>query len=163
MVQNEVGKACMRFLQRDSKKVFWRKYMHSRLIAGATIPQRNAVVRGGTVTCANGHMILGIGALLGLMMLTTSLVSAQQRVTLSVGRLSYSGIYVQQNVSVKNDNSFLIRLVQIECGFLSKGELIATDHTYLENIAPNTTGFRTVVAMSGIDPDRAECRIVSAQ
>jgi hypothetical protein len=55
------------------------------------------------------------------------------------------------------------RLVEVECGFFRRGELIATDHLYIENIAPNAMGFKTILASSDVSPDRAECRIVSAK
>jgi hypothetical protein len=57
----------------------------------------------------------------------------------------------------------LVRDVKVECGFFSNGELIATDSTYVENIAPGATGFITVMQSSDVHPDRAECRIVSVR
>jgi hypothetical protein len=108
-------------------------------------------------------MTIKLGVLIGALVVTTSDLNAQQGLTLTVGRLIYSNRFVQQNVSVKNDTSKLVRDVKVECGFFSKGELIATDSAYVENIAPGATGFKTLTEPSDVAPDRAECRIVSVR
>jgi hypothetical protein len=108
-------------------------------------------------------MILKIGIIMGFVFLTIHSVSAQQGLTLTLGRLIYDARYIQQAVSVKNDTSNLVGTAKIECGFFSKGELIATGSTYVENIAPNAMAFKTVLNPSDISPDHAECRIVSVR
>jgi hypothetical protein len=66
-------------------------------------------------------------------------------------------------VSVKNDRAEVALPVQIECGFFKRGQLIATDFGYLHNIAPGTSGYKTVLAHSDISPDHAQRRIAKAQ
>jgi len=108
-----------------------------------------------------------IGTLIGfvIVILTTNTVSAQEGLTLTLGRLVYASDphTIQQNVSVKNDTSNVVPIAQVECGFFKKGELIATNTGHADNIAPNTTAFVTVLASSDISADRAECRIVPGQ
>ena len=88
-------------------------------------------------------MIITTGTLIWLLIFITN---PQQGLTLTVGRLVYSSGLSQQNISVKNDTQNTIHLVKVECGFFNKGELIATDIGYVENIAPNATGFTTILA-----------------
>jgi hypothetical protein len=107
--------------------------------------------------------MLRIGVLIGLAIATTNFASAQGGLTLTIGRLAYSGSYIHQNVSVKNETSNLVRLVEVECGFFHTDELIATASALIENIAPNGKGFKTILEGSDISPDRAECRIVSSR
>jgi hypothetical protein len=108
-------------------------------------------------------MVPKIGTLIGLVILTTICVSAQQGLTLTVGRLTYSGTYIHQNISVKNETSNVVRDVKVECGFFKNGELIAASSAYVENIITNTSGFVTVLERTDVSPDRAECRIVSVR
>jgi hypothetical protein len=77
---------------------------------------------------------------------------------LATGRFSYSSGYLRQTVSVRNDTPETAG-ARIECGFLSNGELIATDSTYILKIAPSATGYDTVMTSSDIGADRVECRI----
>jgi hypothetical protein len=68
-------------------------------------------------------------ALIGLSIVATGFASAEQGLTLTLGRLGYSGHYISQIVSVKNETSNLVRSVEVECGFFNKDELIASYHT----------------------------------
>jgi len=109
-------------------------------------------------------MIPKIGTLMvGFVFLTIHPVSAQEGLILTPGRMSYSDGAIRLNISVKNGTSNLVGTTRVECGFFSKGELIATGHTYVENIAPNATGYKTVIEFCDTSPDRAECRIVSVK
>jgi len=80
-------------------------------------------------------------------------------VILTVGRLVYSSEYLKQNVAVKNSTQSIISYAKVECGFFYKNELIATDNAYVKNIAPQTTGFSTILTHSDSAADRVECRI----
>jgi hypothetical protein len=62
-------------------------------------------------------MTTKLGALIGLFVLVPVGINAQQGLTLTLGRLVYSGHYVEQNISVKNDTSRLVQNVRVECGF----------------------------------------------
>ena len=88
---------------------------------------------------------------------------AQNGLTLTVGRLSFTGQYLKQVVSVKNDTTNVIRVVKIECGFFHEGQLIAADSGYLEHLAPSSSGFMEILAQSSVSADRAQCRIVEAE
>jgi hypothetical protein len=75
--------------------------------------------------------------------IVTTAAHAQEGLTLTLGRLLYSSQFLQQNISVKNNTPHRVRQVRIECGFFNHGQLIATDSTFLENIAPGSAGYKT--------------------
>jgi hypothetical protein len=102
-----------------------------------------------------------LGALTALGVATAASVSAQQGLTLIVGQLVKTPEHLHQNITVRNDTRSIAR-VRVECGFFNKGELITTNSSYVENIAPNAAGFQTIVVRSDTNADRVECRIVEA-
>ena len=108
-------------------------------------------------------MIFQAGLALGMLALPIIAASAQEGVTLTMGRLIYSAGYLEQTFSVKNDTTNRIRTVQVECGFFYHNQLIAVDTAYIENIGPNITGFGRILAASDIRAERAECRIVTVR
>jgi hypothetical protein len=87
---------------------------------------------------------------------------AQNGLTLTVGKLTFTGQYLKQVVSVKNETTNAIRLMKIECGFFHEGQLIAANSGYLENLAPGSSGFTEILTQSSVSADRAQCRIVEA-
>jgi hypothetical protein len=93
----------------------------------------------------------------------TTAASVQQALTVTLGRLVSSSGFVKQNISVKNGTVNMVREVKVECGFFNRDQLIATDDTYVENIAPGTTGYKTLMVMSDINADRTDCRIVEGR
>jgi hypothetical protein len=109
------------------------------------------------------RMCVRLGALTAVvvMVVAAASVTAQQGLTLSVGQLVKTPEYLHQNITVRNDTQSIAR-VRVECGFFNKGELIATDSSNIENIAPNAAGFQTIVVRSDTNADRVECRIVEA-
>ena len=95
-------------------------------------------------------------------LVSISAANSQQGLTLTVGRLVYASKFLQQNIAVQNKDQNFARSVRVECGFFGNNELVATDSIWVKNIAPNTTGFATVVAHSDTAADRVECRISEA-
>ena len=83
-----------------------------------------------------------------LFVLFASQAVAQTGLTLVTGKLSYSGHFIRQVVSVKNESANPVRSIKVECGFFSQGKLIATGFTFVENVAPGSTGFKDVLAVS---------------
>jgi hypothetical protein len=74
--------------------------------------------------------------------ITCGSLFAQESASIELGRLSFSGHYSKQVVSVKNGTANGIQDVKIECGTASQ--------SYLENIAPGSTGFTEVLASTGM-------------
>jgi hypothetical protein len=103
------------------------------------------------------------GTLIALMAVAmAATATAQQGFTLTVGRLVQSSDSLRQTIAVRNDTQNIVRGVQVECGFFNKNQLIAESSAYVINIAPNTTGFGTVLVLSDTNADHVECRIVEA-
>jgi len=88
---------------------------------------------------------------------------AQNGLTLIMWRLTYSGSYIQQVVSVKNDTVNLVRIARIECGFFRGDQLIATGTTHVQNLAPASTELSEALARSDVAADRAQCRVASVR
>jgi hypothetical protein len=88
---------------------------------------------------------------------------AQNGLTLIMWRLTHSGSYIQQVVSVKNDTVNLVRIARIECGFFRGDQLIATGTTHVQNLAPASTGLSEALARSDVAADRAQCRVASVR
>jgi hypothetical protein len=95
--------------------------------------------------------------------ITCGSLLAQERLIIELGRLSFSGRYSKQVVSVKNGTANGIQDIRIECGFFNGVQLIAASQSYLENLAPGSTGFAEVLANTDMAADRAQCRIVSVR
>jgi hypothetical protein len=100
-------------------------------------------------------------AFASLIALTGFAAAADPGLTLSVGRLQINSMSVSQAVSVKNETTKTVERAEVECGFFRNNELVTTDNTYVENIAPGETGYKQVISLGkNLNPDRADCRIV---
>jgi len=108
-------------------------------------------------------MIFRIAISIGLLFFITSPLSAQEGVTLTIGRLTYSSGFIEQYVSVKNETQRTIVYIRVECGFFNKGALIASDITALRKIAPNTTGFGELLKPSDTRAENTQCRIAEVE
>jgi hypothetical protein len=104
------------------------------------------------------------GTLSGLLfVLFASQAVAQTGLTLVTGQLSFSGQYIRQVVSVKNESANLVQSIRVECGFFRQDKLIATAYAFVENVAPGSAGFTDVLARSDAGSDRAQCRVAEAR
>jgi hypothetical protein len=73
-------------------------------------------------------------------------------------QLSFTGQFLKQVISVKNESPNTIR-VKLECGFFHEHQLIAADMGY----ALGSSGFTEILTQSNVSADRTQCRIVEAQ
>ena len=95
-----------------------------------------------------------------LLVLFGSQADAQSGLTLSLGQLSFSGSYIKQVASVKNESGKLVRTIKVECGFFRQDQLIATGFAFIENVAPASSGFTDILVHSSTgSADRSQCRI----
>jgi hypothetical protein len=108
-------------------------------------------------------------ALVTLLFVTSAAHPADNRdkLSLRIGQLNNtrerSQTYVYQPVSVTNNDQVTVERIEIECGFFDGGKLIGTRSTTLRNLAPNTTGFGTVILWGKLPAaDSAQCRIARA-
>jgi hypothetical protein len=85
---------------------------------------------------------------------------AQSSVSLNIGLLSFTGAYIKQVVSVKNDSSVTYPNILVECGFFRSGQAIAVASAYIQNVPAGGTGFHELLAQSSVQADSSQCRIV---
>ena len=70
---------------------------------------------------------------------------------------------LQQSLSVTNGTGKIAKFVQVECGFLNQGQLIAAGSSVVQNVSPNTTGYTQITVLSDSNSDHVDCRIASVQ
>ena len=77
------------------------------------------------------------------------------------GKLSISGDYANQMLTVENKSSQKLESVLIECGFFNVGELLAIGEHVVRNIQPGSVGYGEVISSHAGETTRTDCRIVS--
>ncbi|MEL7273410.1 MAG: hypothetical protein AAGK33_08215 [Pseudomonadota bacterium] len=108
------------------------------------------------------------GAFVGFGVIATIVVGMHEtakaepaKAELDTGALSQQSIAVSQVVSVKNLSDKEFTAVKVGCGFFKGGSLIASDKTFMDNIAPQDIGYGTILSVAGLGADKADCRIIS--
>src|SRR5262249_4789559 len=88
---------------------------------------------------------------------------AEESLSLAIGQLSFTGSFIKQAVSVKNNSSGAFRLITVECGFFKQDQLIAATKGGVQNLAAGATGFTEILASANVSADRSQCRIAEAR
>jgi hypothetical protein len=78
-------------------------------------------------------------------------------VELTLGQMRIEQEWTTQVIAVKNNDSYPISTLWVECGFYQNGQLVGANQSYANNIAPGTTAFLEVT--KHITADKARCRV----
>jgi hypothetical protein len=77
-------------------------------------------------------------------------------VELTLGQMR-GGNFPVQVVAVKNNNSYPLKSVYVECGFFQGGQLVAAGKSSAYNVASGVTAFLEIDSLA--NADKAQCRV----
>jgi hypothetical protein len=84
-------------------------------------------------------------------------------VDIAKGRLTHDGSYSSQTIAATNNTGTVVQTLKIECGFFSKGALLAAGMGFAQNVQPRQTAYVQVIANHADGADNADCRVGLAQ
>jgi hypothetical protein len=89
-------------------------------------------------------------------------VRAAEDVQLTKGRLTHVGSYAIQTIAAVNNTGRNIELLQVECGFFLRGELIRSGGGAAQNVSPGQRAYFDVRSDDASDADSTDCRVMAA-
>jgi hypothetical protein len=107
-------------------------------------------------------MLLGasLATLMGVAMAENS---TENGLVITLGRLSITGPYATQVITLENKTSKRFSRISIECGFYARSLLVGVGEAHIKNIEPRSNAHGEAVAMDSGDADNTKCRINSEQ
>ena len=104
-------------------------------------------------------------AAVGLIALPT-IAAAQSKAELMVGWLDYSAGTITQDLGVRNNGRLPIKAVKIGCRFFRDADQLhqlGTGSAEIENIVPDSAGYKTLRLESKTPAQNASCHVISVK
>jgi hypothetical protein len=102
-----------------------------------------------------------------LALLMTAVAKAESptedRLVITMGRLTTTGTFAIQVITLENKTSKWFSRISVECGFYAGSLLAGVGHAAIENIEPRSQAHKSAFTLNCGDADHVKCRINDAE